>query len=72
MNPTIENCESFSRTDSKCTSCVMGYILTGDGKKCLTEIPNCISYEPSSEADASLMCSKCTNGHYLTTDKACV
>lgn len=50
----------------------MGYILTGDGKKCLTEIPNCISYEPSSEADASLMCSKCTNGHYLTTDKACV
>lgn len=62
---SIEHCEQTSLDSDACASCLSGYVLTFDGKKCLPEIRWCAEYSRIIDSSLDLACDRCQNGYFV-------
>lgn len=63
---SIENCKSLAVAADACAACNDGFVLTGDGRKCLAAISNCAEYAASSALSTFPTCSACVPSYYLS------
>lgn len=71
----IANCATLTNNADTCSICNTSFILTNDGRLCLTSIANCSSYGTSSYQSGALTCILCNSGYYLgsgTTANTCI
>lgn len=62
----ITHCTQLQDRFDGCGACDTGYRLTNDFLSCLPDIPNCVSFEPSSLNTVALTCNACDIGFYLS------
>lgn len=69
----ISNCLTLSVSSETCNACNNGFVLTGDKKKCLANIANCLTYKITTVSSTENECITCVDGFYIDNNsKTCV